>query len=88
MNTKKKKKQKKKAKKLQYRAERESVARYQAEDRQLRLLARTPPPALVAMQQRRAHAGAASRPPRCDMRLRAAPLAAPEAETEKSRRPR
>ena len=88
MNTKKKKKEKKKTKQLQYRAEREAVARYEAEARQLRLLQRTPPAKLMAMQQHRAFAAAASRPPRIDMRLRAAPLAVPQTDSEPSRRPK
>lgn len=74
-NTKKKKKEKQKAKEQQYRAERMAVARYEQEDRQIRLLASSPPSMLVSMQQQRAHTFAARLSRRPDMRLRAAPAA-------------
>lgn len=79
-NAKKKKKEYARAKRDAYRAEAAAIAAAETEERQLALLSRVPPRALAAMQQQRALSAAQRRPPRRDPRLRAAPVAAPEAE--------
>lgn len=79
-NAKKKKKAKKKAKIMAYRAEAQAIAAAECEDRQMALLARTPPRQLAALQQQRAFSAAQRRPQRPDLRLRAVPVAALEAD--------
>ena len=79
-NAKKKKKLYKRAKRDAYRAEAAAISAAEVEDRQLALLSRVPPRALAAMQQQRAFSAAHRRPQRPDPRLRAAPVAAPEAD--------
>lgn len=79
-NAKKKKKAYARAKRDAYRAEAAAIAAAEREDRQIALLSQMPARTLAAMQQQRAFSAAQRRPPKQDSRLRAAPVAAPEAE--------
>lgn len=85
MNTKKKKKQKKKAKELQYRAEREAVAKAVLEHHQTEMLSRTPASTLVSMQLQRASQLASRRPQRPDPRLRASLLNATDQTSDRQK---